>query len=55
MAIVLTIRSRECTTKGKRMNPDLVSKSRPACSAIAPPKIIAERISAEIDSNKSAH
>jgi hypothetical protein len=37
------------------MNPDLVSKSKPAFSAIAPPRIIADKISADIDSNKSAH
>lgn len=41
--------------RGNRINPLLVSKSSPACSAIAPPKIIADKISAEIDSNKSAH
>jgi len=53
--MVDTVRSREWTTRGKRMKPDLVSKSRPACSAKAPPRIIAERISAEIDSKRSAH
>jgi hypothetical protein len=53
--IVLTIKSKECTTKGKRMKQDLVLKSKSACSAKAPPKIIAEMISADIDSNKSAH
>lgn len=37
------------------MNPDLISKSRFAASAIAPPNIIAERISADIDSKRSAH
>jgi hypothetical protein len=37
------------------MNPDLISKLRPPCSAIEPPKIIADKISAEIDSNRSAH
>lgn len=37
------------------MNPALVSKSSFAWSAIAPPKIIADIISADIDSNKSAH
>lgn len=52
---MLTNRSNECTTKGKRINPALVEKSKSACSAIAPPKIIAERISAEIDSKRSAH
>lgn len=52
---MLTVRSKEWTTRGKRINPDLVSKSRLAFSAIAPPRIIADRISAEIDSNKSAH
>jgi len=37
------------------MNPDFCSKSNPAYSAKTPPKIIADKISAEIDSNKSAH
>jgi hypothetical protein len=37
------------------MNPDFVSKSSPAWLAIAPPRIIADRISALIDSNRSAH
>jgi hypothetical protein len=52
---VLTIRSREWTTKGNKMNPLLVLKSSSAFSAMAPPNIIALRISAEIDSNRSAH
>jgi hypothetical protein len=37
------------------MKPDLYSKSKPAFSPSTPPNIIAEMISAEIDSNKSAH
>ena len=37
------------------MNPDFTSKFNPAWFAIAPPKIIAARISAEIDSKRSAH
>jgi hypothetical protein len=52
---VLTIKSSECTSNGKRMKPDLYSKSNPAFSPSTPPKIIADMISAEIDSNKSAH
>jgi len=53
--MVLTNKSREWTIRGNRMNPDFVSKSRPAALAIVPPRIIAAIISAEIDSNKSAH
>jgi hypothetical protein len=52
---VLTSKSREWTTRGKRIKPLLVLKLSSAFSAIAPPRIIAERISAVIDSNKSAH
>lgn len=37
------------------MKPDFVSKSKPACSDKAPPSIMADNISAEMDSNKSAH
>jgi hypothetical protein len=37
------------------MKPLLVAKSNSAFSAIAPPRIIADNISAEIDSNRSAH
>jgi hypothetical protein len=52
---VLTIKSKECTNNGNKINPDLYSKSKPAFSPNTPPRIIAEIISAEIDSNKSAH
>lgn len=52
---MLTIKSRQWTTNGKRMKPLFVSKSSSACSAITPPRIIADRISAEIDSKRSAH
>ena len=53
--IVLTIKSNECTTRGNNMKQDFVLKSKSACSANAPPNIIADITSADIDSNKSAH
>ena len=37
------------------MNPDFYSNVKPAYSPRTPPNIIADKISAEIDSNKSAH
>lgn len=52
---MLTNKSREWTTRGNKIKPDLVSKSKLACSANTPPRIIADIISADIDSNKSAH
>lgn len=52
---MLTVRSRQWTTNGNKIKPDFVSKSRFALSAIAPPRIIADKISADIDSKRSAH
>jgi len=52
---VLTTKSNEWTNSGNKIKPDLYSKSIPACSAKKPPKIIADIISAEIDSKRSAH
>ena len=53
--MVLTNKSKECTHNGNKMKPDFYSKLNPAYSPRTPPKIIADKISAEIDSNKSAH
>ena len=53
--IVLTHKSRECTHNGNKINPDFYSKSNPAYSPRTPPRIIADKISAEMDSKRSAH
>lgn len=54
-AIVETAKSRVWTSIGKRIKPALISGSIPAAFPRAPPRIIAEIISAEIDSKRSAH
>jgi hypothetical protein len=52
---VLTKRSRLCTKSGNKTNPDFSSKVIFPASPRYPPKIIADIISAEIDSKRSAH
>ena len=50
----LTNKSKKCTARGKRMYRALLKSLSAACCAKVPPKIIADIISADIDSKISA-
>ena len=52
---MLATKSKQCTVKGKNINESFVKLLNPASWASVTPIIIADKISAVIDSNKSAH